>query len=733
MRSIVSRAARRLALALVLIGAPALVTSIAQAGRPTAASPPRAGSKENARVELGRRLFFDPVVSRVGMRSCADCHDPRHGYSDAARVSADDRVATRRHSQTLIDGADNPSAHWDGAFHRVEDLVTSRVTLAARGRFSSGHELASGGAFKGPDGGVAPGVGAGSGVPSGSLPTPRATEPARDTGPKGGSGSGEPGSGGGSAGGSGSGGGTGAEAYKAPDSDKPDGAREPTDAPTTPTEAPSAPGAPSAPSAPGPAAGPSAGAAPAAPSVPAAPAAPGAAPAAGNAPRGADGANREPTALDPYAAPDALADGDLEPGFISAAVDTTKLPSADRVIEDAGRYREGFEAAFGAPTVTIAKISEAIGAYCHSIRSGASAFDRFVGGDSAALSPEAKRGLELFKGRANCAACHLLGRDAGERAALTDYRVHVTGVSWAALSGDDDAAKAKVAALDADEGAGGVTGRPKEARAFKTPTLRDVARRGPYMHDGSLATLEAVVLHYAKPPRDPALDFRVAGFDAARRDVADLVAFLRALSSDVRPGLATSAWKARAHATRLTLVDAKGKPLANQRFLVVPAGDVLPGGLPTDAAIALTTDERGVASFTAPAWTHVRVVMPDGVRTRSGALVPDSCRDARIEVAVRGRAAVFVTFPKGQVAPLTLVGEHESADFMPDRRLPRTVLRREAVMPDGTDRQVALYKAYVRTDAPATVTLHLPKKVWGLDRLRMAFEAGETRSLDLSK
>jgi len=278
-----------------------------------------------------------------------------------------------------------------------------------------------------------------------------------------------------------------------------------------------------------------------------------------------------------------------------------------------------------------------------------------------------------------------------------------------------------------------VTGRPKEVRAFKTPTLRDVALRGPYMHDGSLATLEAVVLHYAKPPRDPALDSRVAGFDATRRDVADLVAFLRALSSDVRPGLATSAWKARAHATRLTLVDAKGKPLVNQPFLVVPAGDVLPGGLPTDAAIALTTDERGVASFAAPAWTHVRVVMPDGVRTRSGTLVPDSCREARIEVAVRGRMAVFVTFPKGQAAPLTLVGEHEGADFTPDRRLPRTVLRREAVMPDGADRQVALYKAYVRTDAPATVTLHLPKKVWGLDRLRMAFEADETRSLDLSK
>src|SRR5437867_66686 len=70
---------------------------------------------EDAAVELGRRLFFDPAgSSRHGMRSCADCHDPRHGWSDASATSDDDAGPTTRHSQTLVDSKDNPSAHWDG-------------------------------------------------------------------------------------------------------------------------------------------------------------------------------------------------------------------------------------------------------------------------------------------------------------------------------------------------------------------------------------------------------------------------------------------------------------------------------------------------------------------------------------------------------------------------------------------------------------------------------------------
>ena len=709
----------------------ASVASVAVAGKPTGPAAPRMGSRDEARIELGRRLFFDPVASRVGMRSCADCHDPRHGFSDPATFSRDDRVSTRRHSQTLIDGADNPSAHWDGAFRRVEDLVTARVTLAARGSTSSGHEIPLMGGRSTDGSAEANASSSGSSVGRSTTPTPAMSEePAMDGGgmegysgpaaPDHGGGSPDPGMGD-SNGGYDSGGGDG-NAFKKPAGEgaSPDaGASAAPAAPTTPGDPPS-----SAPSSP---AGGSVGS-PSAGQAPGADAGRADGGAGANAPKAAKEGSTGP---DPYD-PNGLDAGgsDLKPAFIAESVEVSKLPGADDTIEASGRYREAFEAVYGSPSVTIARVAEAIGAYCHSIRSGAAPYDRFAGGDEAALSDAEKRGLELFKGRAKCATCHTM---TGERAAFTDYVPHVTGISWKGLDAKDDAERARLAPTDADEGAGAVSGRPKDRRAFKTPTLRDVAGRGPYMHDGSLASLEAVVRYYARPAADPSLDPRLAGFEASARDVTDLVAFLRSLSSDVRPGLATTAWGRRAKSTRIELVDAKGRPLARQPFLLVPAGDVLPGGRLDDAPRSLVTDDRGVAEFTPPAWSHARIALPDGLRPRLGTLIPDTCREARIEVPVLGRTRLLVTFPATMEPPLALVGDHESATFFHDRRLPRTVFRREALMPTGGGRSVAAYSAVYRTDAPSNVALRLPAKVWGLDRLRMTLEPEATKTLDLSK
>src|SRR5204863_7249936 len=116
-------------------------------------------------------------------------------------------------------------------------------------------------------------------------------------------------------------------------------------------------------------------------------------------------------------------------------------------------------------------------------RSGGAAYDRFAAGEASALSPSAKHGLELFEGAAGCVSCHAM---TGRRAALTDYRFHDTGISWKSSPTGDDG----------DVGAIGASSRPQDRRAFKTPTLRDVARRGPFMHDGSVPTLEAAVRHY---------------------------------------------------------------------------------------------------------------------------------------------------------------------------------------------------------------------------------------------
>src|SRR5688500_12522553 len=89
--------------AAVLAGA-ALLAASAPVGAAPERAEPAARTVEEAKVELGRRLFFDPVASRSGARSCASCHDPEHGFSDPTPRSDDDVSRTRRHSQTLLDG-----------------------------------------------------------------------------------------------------------------------------------------------------------------------------------------------------------------------------------------------------------------------------------------------------------------------------------------------------------------------------------------------------------------------------------------------------------------------------------------------------------------------------------------------------------------------------------------------------------------------------------------------------
>jgi cytochrome c peroxidase len=114
------------------------------------------------------------------------------------------------------------------------------------------------------------------------------------------------------------------------------------------------------------------------------------------------------------------------------------------------------------------EISRALASFVRSILSGDSPFDRFINGDRTALSPEQQAGLQLFRGKANCIACHV-----GPN--FSDEKLHNTGVAW------------RDGRLT-DQGAG--------RGDFKTPTLREIDRTAPYMHDGSLATLEDVIEYY---------------------------------------------------------------------------------------------------------------------------------------------------------------------------------------------------------------------------------------------
>jgi cytochrome c peroxidase len=195
-------------------------------------------------------------------------------------------------------------------------------------------------------------------------------------------------------------------------------------------------------------------------------------------------------------------------------VGNMNLPEKDMIVRLSAipGYVEAFQAAFGEGGVTRKKIELALATFERSIVSTEAPFDRWIGGDEKAISEAAKRGFDLFNGKANCAACH-------SGWAFTDSSFHDIGSSRTEIG------RGKLFPTSV-----------KLQYAFKTPTLRDVARRAPYMHDGSLPSLEAVVDLYNRggidrPSRSE--DIRPLGLTAAEK--ADLVAFLRTLNSAAEP------------------------------------------------------------------------------------------------------------------------------------------------------------------------------------------------------
>jgi cytochrome c peroxidase len=172
-------------------------------------------------------------------------------------------------------------------------------------------------------------------------------------------------------------------------------------------------------------------------------------------------------------------------------------------------YVEAFHAAFGDDEITRRKIELALATFERSIVSDDAPFDRWVRGDEKALGSAAKRGFALFNGKANCAACH-------GGWAFTDSSFHDIGT-----------------ARGEDVGRGSLfPSSTKLQYAFKTPTLRDVARRGPYMHDGSVATLTAVIDLYDKGGIDrPSRSEDIKPLHLTAQEKADLLAFLRTLTS----------------------------------------------------------------------------------------------------------------------------------------------------------------------------------------------------------
>ncbi|MFO1352122.1 MAG: cytochrome c peroxidase [Gammaproteobacteria bacterium] len=172
-------------------------------------------------------------------------------------------------------------------------------------------------------------------------------------------------------------------------------------------------------------------------------------------------------------------------------------------------YRQAFARAFPeSPTPNADHLAAALATYERTLVSNRTPFDRWLGGEDGALGPSARHGFDLFNGKAHCAVCH-----AGWN--FTDQAFHDIGLP-----------------ATADRGRGATLALSEADYAFKTPTLREVARHPPYMHDGSLPTLTAVIRHYnGQFERRPSLsaDLQEIHLDAGEQ--TDLLAFLEALSA----------------------------------------------------------------------------------------------------------------------------------------------------------------------------------------------------------
>jgi cytochrome c peroxidase len=169
-------------------------------------------------------------------------------------------------------------------------------------------------------------------------------------------------------------------------------------------------------------------------------------------------------------------------------------------------------------------ISRSLASYVRSILSGNAPFDRFVNGDQRALSAEQRTGLQIFQTKGHCMACHV-----GPN--FTDERLHNTGIAWRPSGGPGAAGRYL------DDGHSAVSGKEKDRGRFKTPTLREVDRTSPYMHDGSKATLEDVVNFYDDGGRpNPNLDIEIRPLGLTVEEKRALVSFLRSLSGQVREG-----------------------------------------------------------------------------------------------------------------------------------------------------------------------------------------------------
>jgi cytochrome c peroxidase len=175
-------------------------------------------------------------------------------------------------------------------------------------------------------------------------------------------------------------------------------------------------------------------------------------------------------------------------------------------------YKPLFEASFPSVGLKPETLAQAIATYERTVVSELAPFDHWIEGNEKAISEEAKRGFVLFNTKAQCSACH-------EGWNFTNDGFQDIGLT------------------SKDVGRGEfMPGVIKMQHAFKTPGLREIARRGPYMHDGSIATLEKVVEHYEQGGVNrPSRSDLMKALDLTAQEKSELVAFMKTLTSNLEP------------------------------------------------------------------------------------------------------------------------------------------------------------------------------------------------------
>jgi cytochrome c peroxidase len=193
-------------------------------------------------------------------------------------------------------------------------------------------------------------------------------------------------------------------------------------------------------------------------------------------------------------------------------------------------YRRDFKTAFGTAGINRNRIAQALAAFEKTLVSQGAPLDRYLAGEASALSPGARRGLVLFLGKAGCLRCHNGPRLSDEKfypllvpENKTEERDPAVLVSLRYLAkkmGVEGYGK-----LDVDPGRFGVTKKKEDFRAFKTPTLREIGRTAPYMHNGVFKTLEEVIDFFDQGGGEGNMVLSRLGLTAQEKD--DLAVFLR--------------------------------------------------------------------------------------------------------------------------------------------------------------------------------------------------------------